>query len=223
MNTARNSKGKQIWMSRTSEYWSRKLSVDGGRYGQRIDVWHINVWHRQEELDKKGTNETTSPENDQSWPQRRRVSDMSLFQCLQWMISFKLHVWNAYFAFPTLLNIPKPIMAEKSRVESLFTFIIASFAIFCNKSQFASLPFHFTGKGNFLEKIGFRCYCCSLEGSPTTACLIIAGIIFLFIFSLIVFALMSAGVDFEATFTEPGMQFWNRSTVMAITLCLVML
>ncbi|VDO24140.1 unnamed protein product [Brugia timori] len=52
-----------------------------------------------------------------------------------------------------------------------------------------------------------ECYCCSLEGSPTTACIIIAGIVFLIIFCLIMFALLSAGVDFEATFTEPGMQF----------------
>uniref|UniRef100_A0A915Q1N2 Uncharacterized protein n=1 Tax=Setaria digitata TaxID=48799 RepID=A0A915Q1N2_9BILA len=51
-----------------------------------------------------------------------------------------------------------------------------------------------------------ECYCCSLEGSPTTACIIIAGIVFLIIFCLIVFAVMSAGFDFEATFAEPGVQ-----------------
>ncbi|VBB30205.1 unnamed protein product [Acanthocheilonema viteae] len=51
-----------------------------------------------------------------------------------------------------------------------------------------------------------ECYCCSLEGSPTTACIIIAGIVFLITFCLIMFAVMSAGFDFEATFTEPGMQ-----------------
>uniref|UniRef100_A0A0R3RQF0 Col_cuticle_N domain-containing protein n=1 Tax=Elaeophora elaphi TaxID=1147741 RepID=A0A0R3RQF0_9BILA len=59
-------------------------------------------------------------------------------------------------------------------------------------------------------KAGLRedqCYCCSLEGSPTTACLIIAGIILLIIACLMMFAIMSAGVDFEATFAEPGMNF----------------
>ncbi|KAM3717116.1 Transmembrane protein [Dirofilaria immitis] len=56
-------------------------------------------------------------------------------------------------------------------------------------------------------KAGLRedeCYCCSLEGSPTTACIIIGAIVFLIILCLVVFALMSAGVDFEATFAEPG-------------------
>ncbi|VDN04994.1 unnamed protein product [Thelazia callipaeda] len=57
-------------------------------------------------------------------------------------------------------------------------------------------------------KAGLRedeCYCCSLEGSPTTACLIISVLIFLIIFCLIAFALMSAGLDFQATFSEPTM------------------
>ncbi|VDK69963.1 unnamed protein product [Litomosoides sigmodontis] len=51
-----------------------------------------------------------------------------------------------------------------------------------------------------------ECFCCSLEGSPTTACIIIASVIFLLVVCLIMFAIMSAGVDFEATFTEPGMK-----------------
>lgn len=58
-------------------------------------------------------------------------------------------------------------------------------------------------------KAGLRedqCFCCSLEGSPTTACLIIAGVIFLIVFCFIVFAVLSAGFDIEATFAEPGMQ-----------------
>ncbi|VDK58612.1 unnamed protein product [Gongylonema pulchrum] len=55
-------------------------------------------------------------------------------------------------------------------------------------------------------KAGLRedqCFCCSLEGSPTTACLIIFAAIALIVFCFVVFAMLSAGADIEATFAEP--------------------
>uniref|UniRef100_A0A0M3IPM1 Uncharacterized protein n=1 Tax=Ascaris lumbricoides TaxID=6252 RepID=A0A0M3IPM1_ASCLU len=56
-------------------------------------------------------------------------------------------------------------------------------------------------------KAGLRedqCYCCSLEGVPVTACLIIGSVIIFVICCVFLVTFMLAGFSITQTFTEPG-------------------
>ncbi|VDM43079.1 unnamed protein product [Toxocara canis] len=56
-------------------------------------------------------------------------------------------------------------------------------------------------------KAGLRedqCYCCSLEGVPVTACLIVAAIILFTILCVTMFSFAVAGFSITKTTTEPA-------------------